>query len=73
MLCMRTAGGVRSALVGGDDFGIKDNKDTGIPYSSVFNLMDAAGVTYKGYQEGYRGECAYCMLPRASAHWAQPA
>ena len=44
-----------SALVGGSTFGVVSNKDISLPDSSLYNLMDAAGVTYRGYHEGYKG------------------
>ena len=44
-----------SAMVAGDFFNVKSNANFNLPQTSLFNLMDAAGVTYKGYQEGYTG------------------
>jgi len=45
------------AMVAGDPLNVRSNSNVKLPQTSLFNLMDAAGVTYKGYQEGYSGIC----------------
>ncbi len=42
--------------VAGDHFGINADTDFDLNYTSVFDLFEEAGVTYKGYMEAYPGE-----------------
>lgn len=44
------------ALIGGDTLGVVNNSDISLQDSSLYNLMDTAGLTYSGYHEGYKGK-----------------
>jgi hypothetical protein len=45
-------------MVAGDYFGVATDDNVNLAKSSVFDLFEAAGVSYKGYMEGYPGESA---------------
>ena len=42
-------------MVAGDYFGAKTDNNVNLAQSSVFDLFEAQGVSYKGYMEGYSG------------------
>lgn len=43
--------------VAGSFFGINSDSNHDLPYSNLFDLMEAGGVSYKGYMEAYPGGC----------------
>ena len=44
-------------MVAGDSLGVTSDANVQLAQSSVFDLFEAAGISYKGYMEGYSGEC----------------
>ena len=43
--------------VAGDYFGINSDTDHNLPQTNLFDLMEAKGISYKGYMEAYPGVC----------------
>jgi hypothetical protein len=59
-------------MVAGDYFGVATDDNVNLAKSSggVFDLFEAAGVSYKGYMEGYPGESAAGSLTfRLALQW----
>ena len=49
------------AQVAGDYFGVNNDGVYNLPYTTVFDLMEDAGVSYKVYLEAYPGMCRLCV------------
>lgn len=45
------------AMIGGDTFGIIDDSNHNLPQNNLVDLLEAAGVSWKAYQENYPSAC----------------
>lgn len=45
------------AMIGGDTFGIFDDNIHNLPQNNLIDLLEAANVSWKAYQENYPGAC----------------